>query len=159
MKIALPPVLIAIALGAIGLISVWLQQPLLVPSLGSAVFLEVLTPLEPSARAWPSFMGQIIGATSGFIGVLAAGAAFAPHFVDASPLVLPRVGAMLIAVIITAIVQPLLKATNAAGGATALVVALGAESVTAGGAARLFAGIVVATALGETARWIIVRTR
>lgn len=61
--------------------------------------------------------------------------------------------------IVTSVLQRILRATSAAGGATALIVALGAETATADGAARLAAGILLVTLLGEAARWLVLRTR
>ena len=155
----LPPVLIATVLGAIGGFSIYVQQPMLVPSLGSAIFLQTMTPEEPAARAWNTGMGQFIGAAAGFAAVFLLSAAWTPHFMGDNPLTMPRVAAAIAAVIVTCLLQRVLRATSAAGGATALIVALGAETATVDGAARLAAGILLVTLLGEAARWLVLKTR
>jgi hypothetical protein len=155
----LPPLLIAAVLTAIGAVSIHVQQPLLVPSLGSAICLQTMTPDAPSARAWNTGMGQLIGAAAGFAAVFLLSAAWTPHFMGNNPLTVPRVAAAVAAVIVTSVLQRILRATSAAGGATALIVALGAETATADGAARLAAGILLVTLLGEAARWLVLRTR
>lgn len=158
-KEILPPLLITLILGGIGAFSLWVQQPLLIPSLGSAIFLQTLTPEEPSARAWNTGMGQLIGAAAGFGAVFLATAEWTPHFMGNNPLTIARVAAAAMAVFVTCVLQRILRATSAAGGATALVVALGAETATEDGAIRLVAGILLVTALGEAARWLILRFR
>jgi hypothetical protein len=155
----LPPLLITFVLGAIGAFSLRVQDPMLVPSLGSAIFLQTMTPEQPSARAWNTGMGQLIGAAAGFAAVFLAAAEWTPHFMGKNPLTIARVAAACMAVLLTYVVQRILRATSAAGGATALVVALGAETATEDGAIRLVAGILLVTALGEAARWLILKTR
>ncbi len=150
-----PPFAVAAVLGAIGAFSAWVQEPLLVPSLGSAIFLQTLTPKEPSARVWNTLVGQLAGAASGFAAIFVFAAEQSPSFMTDHRLLFSRVLAALVAVFLTSVLQQVLKATSAAGGATALVVALGAETATAAGAARLVAGILLVTLLGETARRFI----
>ena len=138
-------------------LSLWWQAPIIMPSIASAVLTQTMAPKTPSARLWNTGVGQIVGAAGGFIGVYLGGAAGTPHFLAHHPLVDFRLFAIVIAIAITALVQPLLKATSPAGGATALVVAAGVELATWDGAGRLLAGIVVVTALGEVARLIVLR--
>lgn len=155
----LPPLSVAVVLGVIGLVSLWTQQPLLAPSVGSAVFVQVMTPTEPSARAWNTAAGQIIGVGAGMTGVFAAAATVAPTFLANHLLVFDRVLAMIIAVLLTVIFEMLLRATSPAGGATAVLIAIGGESADWAGAGRLLAGILLVTLLGEAARLLILRTR
>lgn len=158
-KYVLPPLLLTVVTAVIGGISLWVQEPLLIPSLGSAIFLQTMTPQEPSARAWNTGIGQAIGAAAGFVAVFVTDAASTPHFMGAEWLMLPRVIAAAVAVFVTSVLQRLLAATTAAGGATALVVTLGAETATAAGAVRLATGIVLVTLLGEASRRLILRVR
>lgn len=158
-KEVLPPLLITVVLGVIGVFSLWLQEPLLIPSLGSAIFLQTMTPEEPSARAWNTLMGQLVGAAAGFAAVMLSAAASTPHFMGNHHLMPARLVAAAVAAFATCVLQRMLAATSAAGGATALVVALGAETATAAGAVRLVAGILLVTVLGEAARWLVLRTR
>jgi hypothetical protein len=126
-KIA-PPVLIAALLGVIAAAAVWTQEPFLAPSLGSAVFTQLLHPDESSASPYAILVGQILGAASGFAGVFIAGAAGAAPFMGGHMLEWARVWAIVIAGLLAAAGQMATGALTPAGGATALVVALGAES-------------------------------
>ena len=151
--------LATVVLGVIALVSVWTQQPLLAPSLGSAVFVQVMSPTEASARAWNTAMGQIIGVAAGLTGVFVAGATLSPIFMSAHPLVLARVLAVVIAVPLTVLLESALRANSPAGGATAVLLAIGAETPDLSGTGRLLIGIGLVTALGEAARWLVLRAR
>ena len=153
----LAAVLAAAVLAIMAAFSVWLQEPIIMPSVASAIFLQTMTPTAPSARLWNTGIGQLVGAAAGFLGVFVADATMAPHFLAHHPLLWSRVLAIGIAAAVTGLVQPLLKATSAAGGATAIVVATGVESATWAGAGRLTAGILLVTALGEACRLLLLR--
>jgi hypothetical protein len=152
-----PPFVVAVILGVIGALAVWLQEPWMMPSLGSAIFVQILTPREPSARAWNTGLGQVAGIAGGFAGVYLAAATTTPTFMGDHKLVFARVLAVVIAVLVTAAVQLAIKATNPAGGATAMIVAMGLETANWSGAGRLVVGIALVTILGEAARHLILR--
>lgn len=148
----------AIILTAIGAFSLWVQQPLLAASLGSAVFVQTLTPEEKSGRLWPTGIGQLAGLAGGLIGVILAHAEPAPMFMAAQPLVVARVLAACVAVLVTGCLQAALKAVSPAGAATALILALGMETPDWLGIVRLMTGIALVTLLGEAARQMLLRT-
>ena len=150
-------VLAALVLGVIGLVAVWTGQPLLAPSLASAAYAQILTPRTSSATAWSAGAGQIAGLVGGFVGVFASGAFAAPMFMGGHPLVDQRVLAAVIAIVVGAGLQLAIRATCPAGGATAVVVAIGAETASLDGAARMLVAIMLVTALGEAARRVILR--
>ena len=151
--------LIAAILGVIAAFAVWAQEPFLAPSLGSAVFTQLLHPNEKSAMPHAILVGQILGAASGFAGVFMAGAMVAPPFMGSHPLDWVRVPAIVIAGMLAAALQLVTGALTPAGGATALVVALGGESANWHGVVHLAVGLVLVTVLGEAARKVIVRQR
>jgi hypothetical protein len=153
----LAPVFIAIILGAAAAFAVWAQEPFLAPSLGSSVFSQLLHPQEKSAKPYAIVAGQILGAAAGFAGVFVAGAAIAPPFIGSHPLTSVRVGAIVVAGLLAATGQVATGALTPAGGATALVVALGAEADDWNGIIRLAVGLVIVTALGEVARQFLLR--
>ena len=155
----LPSVLMAMVLGAIGLFCVWARQPWLVPSLGSAAFTQLLTPDAPGAKPYSIGVGQLIGGAAGLVGVFVAGAGAMPQFMGDHALALHRVLAVIIAVLLAGIAQVAARATSPAGGATALVIALGAETANWAGAGRLAVGIALVTVLGEAARQAIIKLR
>ena len=126
-KTALQSGLAAGALGLIAALSVLLQEPLLAPSLASAMFVQVMTPGQPTAKPWNTAVGQLVGLAAGLIGVYVSFATTVPMFMGDHPLVWARVLAVVIAVVLKVVGQTVLKAFSPAGGATALVIAIGAE--------------------------------
>lgn len=158
-KQLLKPIAATAVLAIIGAFSVWAQEPWLMPSLGSAVFVQTLTPEEPTATPYVTGVGQLLGLVSGFIGVYIAAATVTPMFMGENALTFARVLAVAVATLLTAGLQLALKAKSPAGGATAVVVALGLETANWAGAWRLVVGIALVTALGEAARQIILRAR
>lgn len=146
-----------LVLGLVALIAVGLQEPLLAPSLASGLFSQVTTPEAPSAKVWNISIGQFCGVAGGFIGVWLTHAGASPHFFLQHRLVMARVAAIAIAAFVTLALQHALRATTPAGGATAVVVALGAETADWRGFGHLAGGIVLITALGEIARLIVLR--
>ncbi|WP_419759104.1 HPP family protein [Acidisoma sp.] len=153
----MPPIAAAIVLCAIGALGIGATDAWLVPSLGSAIFVQVMTPKEPSASLWSTLLGQLVALPAGFIAVFVSGANAAPAFLSGHALEPSRLVAVAIAVILTILAQRALKATCPAGGAVALLVALGTTPPTWHGALLLGIGIVLVTILGEPCRMLILR--
>ncbi|WP_158322755.1 HPP family protein [Acidisphaera rubrifaciens] len=151
--------LTAAILGVVAAIAVWWQEPFLAPSLGSAVFTQLLHPEEASARPYAILMGQVLGAASGFAGVFLTGANMQPPFMGAHPLVWTRVAAIVVTAVLAASLQLVSGALTPAGGATALIVAIGAEADDPAGAAHLAVGLLLVTSLGEAARRLVLRMK
>lgn len=158
-KAASQALLVASVLALVGVVSVLLQQPLLAPSLGSAVFVQVMSPMEPSARPWNTAVGQLVGLVAGFIGVYLAFATAAPTFLGSNPLVWTRVFAVAVAVALTVLGEVALGAISPAGGATAVVVAIGAETADMSGVLRMVGAIAIVTVAGEGVRRIVLRLK
>jgi len=156
-KTALQCFLVASVLAVIGAISVWVQQPLMAPSLASAVLVQVMSPTEPSARPWNTAVGQLVGVAAGFIGLYASFSVAVPHFMIGHPLVWARVLAVAIAMVLTVLGERVLNATSPAGGATAIVLAIGAETPGWAGFGRMIVAIALVTALGELSRRIMLK--
>ncbi len=154
----LQPVAAATVLGVIALLAVSLREPILVPSLGSALFTQIYDSSEPSATPYRIGVGQVAGLAGGFAGVFLAFAASAPRFTVGHPLVDARVLAVVIAIAVASVLQIALRAVSPAGGATALVGALGAETANWAGGLRMLVGIAVVTGLGEIGRRMVLRS-
>jgi hypothetical protein len=153
------PVLIAAIIGAVAAFGVWAQEPWLAPSLGSAVFTQLLHPEAASAKPFAILVGQVLGAAAGFAGVFLAGAGSLPPFMGGHRLLPARVSAIAMTSFLAAILQLASGALTPAGGATALVVAMGAEADNWTGAMHLAVGLLLVTALGEPARRLVLRLR
>lgn len=157
MKWILAPVLLALILGVIAGASVLFGEAWLAPSLGSAAFSQMLHSEQPSSKPYSIAVGQILGALAGFAGVAIAGLVHVGPFMGDHGLYAGRILAVVIAVVLVSGAQIVTGAKTPAGGATALIVALGLETTTWMGALRLLVGIVAVTALGEAARRTILR--
>jgi len=53
-------------MGAIGALGLWAGQAWLFPSLGPTIFLQAVTPHEPSAQLWNTLAGHAVGVAAGF---------------------------------------------------------------------------------------------
>ncbi len=129
----------------------------LVPSLGSAVFVQVMTPSQPSGKLWNTAVGQLVAVAAGFAAVYAVGANAAPAFMSGQPLVLARLWAAAAGIVLTVLLQRGFQATCPAGGAVALLIAVGTVPPTATGALSLIVGILLVTLLGEAGRLAVLR--
>lgn len=150
-----PPILISAILGALAAFSVIVQQAWIAPSLASAVFSQLLHPDDRSSHPANIAFGQIIGVAAGMTAVTLAGQTHAPRLMGDHDLVEGRAAAIAIAALLASFFQAVTGKKTPAGGATALVVAIGIESVTWMGAFRMLVGIALVTVLGEAARrWL-----
>ena len=100
-------------------------------------------------------LGQLIGAVAGFVGVYAAHAMHAGKMMGDHDITYERALAVAIAVALTSVLQMAAEARSPAGGTTAVVIAVGAETANLAGAFRLAGGIVLVAILGEIARRIL----
>lgn len=157
MRLLLPPLFIIGVLGIIAAASVATGQPLMAPSLGAAAYSQMIHADEASARVYNIFVGQLVGAIAGFVGVILAGQAHAVPFTATGGVTDGRLLAICIAVGLGAVAQIACRARTPVGGATALVVALGVEHADAAGAIRLFVAIGLITVLGEIGRRVLLR--
>lgn len=148
-----------LVLAVIGAVSVWVGEAWLIPSLGSAVFVQTMTPEDPGGRGWNTAMGQILGLAGGFAGVFITGAVAAPHFTGHHALLFVRVAAIALSVFFTAILQFSCDAVSPAGGAIAIIVATGSKSASWSGLRDIVAGIALVTVFGEIARQFILRRK
>ena len=154
-RAVLQPVLITIVVGVIALFGYWAQAPWVVPSVGASAFIQLLLPEEPAGQAYDTGVGQLVGMVAGFASVLVTGAAAAPVMSEAHEIALVRVGAVVLAILLTAAVQVRLKALSAAGAAVAVLIASGVASTTWASFGVVAASIGLVTVLGEVARRIL----
>ena len=154
-----PPLLITLILGVTALFCVVTQEAWLAPSLASAAFSQMLHPDDTGSKPINIAAGQIIGVGAGFLGVWLAGAIHAHPLMGDHDLTYGRALAVSLAVLFASTAQSLTGFKTPAGGATALVAAIGIETVTWIGATRMLVGIAIVTVLGEIARQFLVKQR
>ena len=124
-----PPLLIAVILGVLAGFSVLAQEAWIAPSLASAVFSQLLHPDDSSSRPSKIAIGQVIGVAAGMAAVALAGQIHAPKLMGDHDLVTGRAVAVTLAALFASSLQAATGKKTPAGGATALVVAIGIETV------------------------------
>jgi hypothetical protein len=144
-------------IGLIGAAGVWAGEPWLIASLGPSALVQIMTPRQPSARPWNTAIGQFVGLAAGFASVYALGAVWAPQVTAGHPMTWIRVAAAALAIGLTAAGQALLRAIDAPGGATSLLLAIGKIKPTLYGAFLITVGVLLVTVLGEAVRWVVLR--
>jgi hypothetical protein len=139
-----------------GLVGLLLGRPVLFASLGPTAYLQADQPANPVSRLWNAIGGHLSGAVAGLIGVALFAAWNSP-----TPLVdhlLPpeRVGASVVAIVLTIIFAAVLRASHPPAAATALLISLGAIKTTQD-LVNLAIGVVVVSVAGEVARRVRLR--
>jgi hypothetical protein len=114
----------AAVLAVLGAIGIALKQPWLFPSLGPTLMVLAETPTEPAADALNVLVGHVVGIGAGLLALVAFGLREHPSAVQEG-LSWPRVGAVCLAIALTALVLQLLHRPHPPAGATTLIVALG----------------------------------
>lgn len=136
--------------GAIGLIA---GQPWLFPSLGPTAYLQVETPELKSAHFYNTIVGHYIGIVAGLIGIAIFSLWTAPSVLVSHELLPAWVGAAVIAIFLTIIINMFLRSSHPPAAATTLLVALGAFR-TPSQISALIAGVLIIAVIGEILRRI-----
>ncbi|MEK4031874.1 HPP family protein [Methylocystis sp. IM3] len=115
----------SIVLVAIGGLGIWASQPWLFPSLGPTIFLQTVTPNEPGAKLWNTFVGHAIGVCAGYLAFFLFEAQSLPPTISAAEMSLGCVAATAMAVGVTIMAQYLLNALHPPAAATTMLITLG----------------------------------
>lgn len=148
----LPAFMSAFALGVIGVLGMVAGIPWLFPSLGPTVAIQTTSPNSPGARPWNVIVGHLVGMCSGFLALFVTGATAMPSVINAQALSVPRVVAAALAVLVSMLLQTVLKAPHPPAEATTLLIALGALPAAPHSAMVIMIGVVLVTVVGETAK-------
>ncbi|MBV8880099.1 MAG: HPP family protein [Planctomycetaceae bacterium] len=119
------PAIAGLSLILLGLISLGLGHPLLFPSLGPTLFRVAVEPADRTQRPWNIVAGHLLAFGSAALAVWSTGAASLAPMSAAEPLQPQRAAAAVIALVLTMVVQRLVRAVHAPAAATALLVSLG----------------------------------
>lgn len=130
----------------------WAGTPWLFPSLGPTIAIQSASPEAQSARPLSVLGGHLIGLAAGFTAVFITGAASTPSVVDAHRLSGQRVGASVLAVLLSMLVQHFTRLEHPPAQATTLLLALGALQADASTAVTVIAGVLLIIVLGEGVR-------
>jgi hypothetical protein len=140
-----------LVIAGIGGLGMWAEQPWLFPSLGPTIFLQAVTPNDPSARPWNTVVGHGIGVAAGFLALFVCGAHHAP-LPSESVIAGSRVAASALAVGLTVAGQLLIRAPHAPAAATTMLITLGGMPPSRRTLVAIVVGVGLIAALGEITR-------
>jgi hypothetical protein len=133
-------------------ITAWASgHPWLFSSLGPTAYEQAEKPHLKSARLYNVIVGHFVGLGCGFLGVALLHAWGAPKVSGITSVSLPRLGAAVVGVVATTLINLELESGQPAALATCLLVSLGPYD-TAMGALWLAVGVLILAAVGEPVR-------
>jgi hypothetical protein len=142
------PLVSAVLIVAVGAMSLATGRPWLFAGLGPTAVMIAASPGHPTTRFHSIVLSHAAAFVCAWLAVLLLGAGGEPTLLGkAIPVV--RVWASALAVGVTALVMPSLRAYHPPAAATALLVTLGAYRVTWKNSFSLLAGVLVVALLGE----------
>jgi hypothetical protein len=141
----------AVLLGVLAILGWIARAPLVFASVATTGYQQIAKPQEPSSRPYAVVVGHLIGLGSGFLALAIFGAWSAPKIMQSGFVAPPRIGAILVAALLTAALTVVVKAQQPASTATALLVASGAMQ-TGRDAIAIVVGVILLTLLGEPMR-------
>jgi hypothetical protein len=137
---------------AVGLIALAAGQVWLFPSLGPTVYLQVVTPQQPSAKIYAVLVGHAIGVAAAAVAVAVTGASHTPPVMSSGVLSPERVWASVVAIILLILGEKLAKAGHPPAAATALLITLGGLGTAPKDLLAIAAGVLIVAILGEILR-------
>lgn len=126
-------------------------QPLIFASLGPTAYELVEQPQIRSARPYNIVVGHLVGLGAGFLAVYLLHAWAAPNVVATGLMTTARVWAIVVAAVLTTLLNLILRASQPAALATTLLVSLGAMQ-TRRDAIAIILGVLIIAAIGEPVR-------
>ncbi|HKS79862.1 MAG TPA: HPP family protein [Candidatus Acidoferrales bacterium] len=135
----------------ISVIAWFARQPLIFSSLGPTAYEAAELPQMRSSRAYNVIVGHFVGLAAGFLALYVTGAWTAPHALTTGVVTPPRIWSMTIAVVLTTIVNLLLRSSQPAALATTLLVAEGSMQ-TERDAIAIILGVLLIALIGTPLR-------
>lgn len=144
--------LVLVILAAVGTVSLLIRQPLLFPTLGPILFVQLQTPEQPSAQPWNILVGNAVAIVAAVFALAVVGATHMPPPIVSGVLTWQRELAAALAVAVTFLGQYPVRAMHAPAATTALLITLGAINPEWRAVGIVCAGVVLITLLGEGAK-------
>ena len=142
---AMSAILILVA----GALTLATSQPWLFAALGPSVVVIVSAPGQPSSRFHSVVVGHLSALLCAWLIVTLVGATGGANAVGDGVVGVARVWGSAMAVAMTALIQPTLRATHPPSAATALLITLGAYHLTWKNSLSMMGGVVVVALMGE----------
>ena len=143
------PAISATLVLVVGVISLATGQPWLTVGLGPTALLIASHPGASSTRFHNIVGGHVVAFVCAWFALLLLGVNASPRLISGQEIPVVRVWASAIAIAVTALVQPSLRAYHPPAAATALLVTLGLFRVTWKSSFSMLAGVLVVALLGE----------
>jgi hypothetical protein len=124
-------------------------KPWLFAALGPTAVMIAHAPGHPTTRFQSVVLGHAIGAACGYLALLLCGVGGGSSLAQLGGPSTARVWASALAIVLTALVQPPLRAWHPPAAATALLITLGATRLSSRTALALLGGVLVVAILGE----------
>lgn len=148
------PLASGIALGVAGLIALLTRHLVLFASLGPTSIMIAQQPLLASTKPYNAVGGHLIGLGAGFFAVWVLGIASQPSVFTAQGVSGARVVAALLAIVLAAALEILLKAQHPPAASTTLLAALGSLRLDWTYTWEVLVGVVAVTATAELLRMV-----
>ena len=142
-----------------GAMSLATKQPWLFAGLGPTALIIASSPGHPTTRFHSIVVGHLAALACGWLALLLLGAGDSAALLSGKAIPVVRVWASALAVSVTALVQPSLRAYHPPAAATALLVTLGVYRMNGKTAIALMAGVLVVALLGEWFQRLRLRER
>ena len=144
-------------LAVVGALALAIGEPLLFPSLGPTVLIQVQAPRSEAARAWNTVVGHAVGVAAAMLALAVTGAVHTPAPIGTGVLTWQRELASALAVGLTIAGQVPLRASHAPAAATTLLITLGAITPEWRAILIIAAGVALVTVLRPVADRIMER--
>ena len=138
-------------LAVVGALALAVGEPLLFPSLGPTVLIQVQAPRSEAARAWNTVVGHAVGVAAAMLALAVTGAVHTPAPIGTGVLTWQRELASALAVGLTIAGQVPLRASHAPAAATTLLITLGAITPEWRAILIIAAGVALVTVLRPVA--------
>jgi len=146
------PLVTALIVLVPALLGLGVGRPALFPSLGPTALLQAHQPDHPSSRPYNVVVSHLVGLGSAFLMVTLFGIAMEKSVFEVGHLSWERVAASVLAVMVAALLDLLLRASHPAAAATTLLASLGAFHPTLRDTLTVLMGVLVVAAVGELFR-------
>jgi hypothetical protein len=143
----------------LGLIGLWLRQPLLFASLGPTIYGLATEPYKKSSQFYNVVVGHVLALLIGCLVVLALGAHLTPSVFDVQELTSVRIWAAALAVLIALPAEVLLRASHPPAAATILLITLGGFNPSLRDATIITVGVLLTATIGVAIRRVIPHTQ
>ena len=154
---AIAPILEGTIILMVCAVGLFLRNPLIFSSLGATAYEQIEKSRSKSARPYNIVVGHLAGLAAGFASVALLNVWHDPAVLSVHQLSAGRMWAAVLAVVLTVLVNQLLKATQPAACSTSLLVALGSFSSWRD-AMLIAGGVLLIVLVGEPLRRLRIRT-